>query len=316
MRMPGRNSWTIASRSGLRDFREVAFRVLPWGSAAWPCVISFALVDWDLREPYVPILKQTLCQRKRTHNMLVLLDYLLHQQCGGKGNRQYFDGFASRTDRTTRASVSRSYGFWRKSSNPSGTVPGEVSSPSEVPEQRIVRREGRIARRRARVSTPSIPGMIRSRITRSTFSGAKRRISIPSSPQDADRVVYPSDRSTSHRRFRGISSSSTTRTVSVPRGTTVSGSRGSGDPPDSSMRGRRIWNVVPTPTLLTRRMNPPWLRTQLYTVESPRPVPSPGALVVKKGANISSRIASGIPLPESDTQMEAYRPSGTRTSFR
>src|SRR3972149_7751281 len=88
MRRPGRNSWTITSRSGLGDFREVAFRVLPWGSAAWPCVISFALVDWDLREPYVPILEQTLCQRERTHNMPVLLDYLLHQQCGGKGNRQ------------------------------------------------------------------------------------------------------------------------------------------------------------------------------------------------------------------------------------
>src|SRR3989304_8812786 len=88
MRMPGRDSGPIPPRSGWRDFREVAFRVLPWGSAAWPCVISFALVDWDLREPYLPILEQTLCQRKSTHNMLVLLDYLLHQQCGRKGNRQ------------------------------------------------------------------------------------------------------------------------------------------------------------------------------------------------------------------------------------
>ncbi len=82
------------------------------------------------------------------------------------------------------------------------------------------------------------------------------------------------------------------------------------------MTGRRIWNVVPTPTLLTRRTNPPWVRTQLYTIERPSPVPSPGALVVKKGAKTSSRISSGMPLPVSATQMETYRPSGTRTSFR
>src|SRR5660397_16457 len=87
-------------------------------------------------------------------------------------NRQNFDGLPSRTDRTVRASVSRSYGFWRKSSNPSGTAPEGVFSSSEVPEQRIVRRVERMARSRARVSMPSIPDMIRSTITRSTFSGA------------------------------------------------------------------------------------------------------------------------------------------------
>ena len=73
---------------------------------------------------------------------------------------------------------------------------------------------------------------------------------------------------------------------------------------------------MPTPTLLTRRRNPPWVRTQPYTIERPSPVPSPGALVVKKGAKTSLRISSGMPHPVSATQMETYRPSGTRTSFR
>ena len=46
MRMLGRNSLTIASRSGLRDFRGDAFRILSLETAACPCIMAFALVYW------------------------------------------------------------------------------------------------------------------------------------------------------------------------------------------------------------------------------------------------------------------------------
>jgi len=61
-------------------------------------------------------------------------------------------------------------------------------------------------------------------------------------------------------------------------------------------------------------MKPPWLLTMPLTVESPRPVPLSGPLVVKNGSKMRSRISGGMPVPVSVTRHTTYWPglaSGT-----
>ena len=51
-------------------------------------------------------------------------------------------------------------------------------------------------------------------------------------------------------------------------------------------------------------MKPPWLWTIPSEVESPRPVPLPMSLVVKKGSKILSRTCAGMPDPVSATEID------------
>ncbi len=51
--------------------------------------------------------------------------------------------------------------------------------------------------------------------------------------------------------------------------------------------------------------------TMPWTTDRPRPVPSPGPLVVKNGSKIRSRTAGSIPAPVSVTESSTYSPAGT-----
>jgi hypothetical protein len=66
--------------------------------------------------------------------------------------------------------------------------------------------------------------------------------------------------------------------------------------------------VLPFPMSLETLMKPPWLWMIPSEVESPRPVPLPMSLVVKKGSKILSRIFAGMPVPVSLTEMTRYGP--------
>ena len=56
---------------------------------------------------------------------------------------------------------------------------------------------------------------------------------------------------------------------------------------------------VPWPGVLRMRMLPPDWRTNPYTIDRPRPLPLPKALVVKKGSNTRCSTAGSMPLPVS-----------------
>ena len=58
-------------------------------------------------------------------------------------------------------------------------------------------------------------------------------------------------------------------------------------------------NVDPLPGVVSPWICPPDWATILNTVESPSPVPCPGALVVKKGSKMRTLVASSIPVPVS-----------------
>ena len=58
---------------------------------------------------------------------------------------------------------------------------------------------------------------------------------------------------------------------------------------------------MPCPTVELTSMKPPDCLTMPKTVESPRPVPLPTSLVVKKGSKIFSMTSGGMPVPVSDT---------------
>jgi hypothetical protein len=49
-----------------------------------------------------------------------------------------------------------------------------------------------------------------------------------------------------------------------------------------------------------------------WTVDSPRPLPSPGCLVVKKGSNTRLRVEESIPWPVSDTTSSTKSPAISR----
>src|SRR5207249_8964923 len=58
-------------------------------------------------------------------------------------------------------------------------------------------------------------------------------------------------------------------------------------------------------------MPPPCCLTRPYTVDSPRPVPFPAGLVVKKGSNMCVRVSSSIPTPVSPTERQTCSPART-----
>ncbi len=53
--------------------------------------------------------------------------------------------------------------------------------------------------------------------------------------------------------------------------------------------------VVPTPTVLTTSMVPPWRARISLQMKRPRPVPLPASFVVKKGSKIRARSSAGMP---------------------
>ena len=109
---------------------------------------------------------------------------------------------------------------------------------------------------------------------------------------------------------RTAGSSSATRTYSVPPPKGLGGMLRS----DSTLapdRGRYIRNEDPWPGSLCTDTKPPLCFTIPYTVASPRPVPSPTALVVKKGSKMCSRVSLSMPVPVSLTIRAAYMPGVT-----
>jgi hypothetical protein len=61
-------------------------------------------------------------------------------------------------------------------------------------------------------------------------------------------------------------------------------------------------NRAPPCALGTKTRSPPCSRAMLRDTLSPSPVPFPGAFVVKNGESIFSKMAEGIPRPESVTE--------------
>src|SRR6266852_4025873 len=62
----------------------------------------------------------------------------------------------------------------------------------------------------------------------------------------------------------------------------------------SGAAGSEIVNTVPPPAAGRTSMSPPCSRTMAMQILSPRPVPRPGRLVVKKGSKTLGRISGGI----------------------
>jgi hypothetical protein len=67
--------------------------------------------------------------------------------------------------------------------------------------------------------------------------------------------------------------------------------------------GNSIINSLPSPSLDSNFISPPCAFTISYASESPKPVPCPVGLVVKKGWKILSFISGGMPGPLSFTQI-------------
>ena len=57
--------------------------------------------------------------------------------------------------------------------------------------------------------------------------------------------------------------------------------------------GSRMWNVVPSPSSVSKVSVPPWRSTTIArAIARPWPVPRPTSLVVKKGSKI--RVATSV----------------------
>ena len=67
---------------------------------------------------------------------------------------------------------------------------------------------------------------------------------------------------------------------------------------------------MPSPGVESTSMKPSCCWTIPYTVASPRPVPSPTALVVKNGSNTWLRVVSSMPMPSSVTVRVTNREPG------
>src|SRR5450759_3215891 len=76
---------------------------------------------------------------------------------------------------------------------------------------------------------------------------------------------------------------------------------------EDSIAGRNTSMQVPRPGSLSTAFVPPDSLTMRCTVARPRPVPSPGFLVVKKGSNSRARVSASIPQPLSFTVSETAR---------
>src|SRR5690606_15057316 len=78
---------------------------------------------------------------------------------------------------------------------------------------------------------------------------------------------------------------------------------GGGHASSFTTSGSHSRTVVPRSTSLSRWMVPPWAWTNFWVIDRPRPVPLPGALVVKKGSNTWGRFGAAIPAPVSRTSI-------------
>ena len=74
-------------------------------------------------------------------------------------------------------------------------------------------------------------------------------------------------------------------------------------------RGRRTRKTVPPPGRGSTSIRPPCPVTIPWLIDSPRPVPSPTGLVVKKGSNRWGRCSGSIPAPLSATSRTPKSPS-------
>src|SRR5690606_35263787 len=73
--------------------------------------------------------------------------------------------------------------------------------------------------------------------------------------------------------------------------------------------GSRTVKVVPVDPVVNDTV-PPWrFSTIRRTLSSPRPLPSPGGLVVTNGSNSRSRMPAGMPGPSSATSTTTWSPS-------
>src|SRR6185295_3610997 len=74
--------------------------------------------------------------------------------------------------------------------------------------------------------------------------------------------------------------------------------------------GMRTRKRAPPAGARETEIEQPWPSTMAATSESPRPVPSPGGLVVKKGSKMRSTSSTGTPSPSSSTSITAAPPWG------
>ena len=83
--------------------------------------------------------------------------------------------------------------------------------------------------------------------------------------------------------------------------------------------GSSTQNTLPLPSIESKVMSPPAAVTMAREMARPRPVPVPGALVVKNGSNTRGLAGSGMPQPESamriSTRASAEVPMLTRMMF-
>src|SRR3990172_6179669 len=102
---------------------------------------------------------------------------------------------------------------------------------------------------------------------------------------------------------------------SDPRPRPHAGGRGhhaltaSADDGERGSMGIRRKKVVPLPVSVSKPREPWCLATIDLAMARPCPVPPPTSLVVKKGSNTLSRMASGIPVPVSEMATTASSPS-------
>ncbi|QEL16825.1 hypothetical protein PX52LOC_03798 [Limnoglobus roseus] len=125
----------------------------------------------------------------------------------------------------------------------------------------------------------------------------------------ASRTLYPHPTNTQRVKARTPSSSSTSRTVSVPWGGSRLPRRVFDSLATDSTRGRYTLNVVPTLTSVHTSKCPSLCFTMPWTVARPRPVPLPGPLVVKNGSKILACTSAVIPHPVSVTLSKTYAPA-------
>ncbi len=162
---------------------------------------------------------------------------------------------------------------------------------------------GRRARAAAANSRPPMAGITVSE-TRRAMSSTASSMARASKPLAASITGKPSSVSCWRITLRtsGSSSTSSTRRLSAAR-SMVSGGGATGLAAGAAVIGTMKRTLVPLPGVLRMRMLPPDWRMKPYTIDSPRPLPVPKLLVVKKGSKTRDRISGAMPLPLSETSI-------------
>ena len=123
----------------------------------------------------------------------------------------------------------------------------------------------------------------------------------------AECTVCPARRRISATTSRTSASSSTRSTTRLEAaGATAGGATGAGT--GASAHGRHRCIVVPWPGVEAAVIRPPACSAMPRQIDSPRPVPWPGPLVVKNGSNACCRTSSGMPCPLSETRSTTQWP--------